>query len=175
MTRDTAEPGLGFPVPAPIRSMACSLSEEKGGRLTSGRLHSMKLGQFVVGKSMFGLVLVLMASCSGGGGDVEDVPDPSSLAPELGIFQLASSGNVQGVESLLASDPTLIDIQDEMGRTPLHFAAGNGEEKMVSFLLDKGADPLIQDDNGETPADAARQQGFTGLDKVLTAAAEKAQ
>ena len=49
------------------------------------------------------------------------------------------------VEDLLKLGVVSIDIKDDSGRTPLMYAALNNDLKMVSKLLDYGADPRIQD------------------------------
>jgi hypothetical protein len=45
----------------------------------------------------------------------------------------------------------LADARDEAGRTALHGAAVYLEPEEVRLLLDKGASPTLQDNNGETP------------------------
>lgn len=63
--------------------------------------------------------------------------------------------------------------KDEMGRTPLHWAAaapherleGGNRVKMVQFLLDNGADPDVKDQNGQTPMDLA---AAGGIDDIVT-------
>lgn len=42
-------------------------------------------------------------------------------------------------------------LQDDEGRTPLHYAAANNFQFLVEELLDAGADPNIQDNKGFTP------------------------
>lgn len=45
---------------------------------------------------------------------------------------------------------------------------------VVEFLLERGADPLIQDKNGKTPADhARRQRGLKDVVRLLEEAASK--
>ena len=135
----------------------------------------MKSIQLVSSVLLSGLISIIIAGCSGGGNAEVDVVDPSTLPPEEAIFEVAARGDVAGMGSLLSSDPSLLNIQDDAGRTPLHFAAGNNQKRMVDFLLDKGADPLVEDENSEIPADAARQQGYTSLANTLMEAAESAE
>lgn len=39
--------------------------------------------------------------------------------------------------------------------TPLHDAASFGNQKLVKFLIDKGADPNFKNKKGKTPQDIA--------------------
>jgi ankyrin repeat protein len=118
---------------------------------------------------------ILHSGCSGGGNSEIEVVDPSTLPPEQAIIEWASAGNESEVESLLKADPSLIDLRDDTGKTPLHFAAAYGHKDLVKFLLDNGADPLATDDDGELPADAAGQMGETGIAEMLMEAATNAQ
>jgi ankyrin repeat protein len=49
-----------------------------------------------------------------------------------------------------------LDTQDDKGKTALHYAALWGHDEMVSFLLDKGADPNITALDGSTALACAR-------------------
>ncbi len=47
--------------------------------------------------------------------------------------------------------PSSINIPDEKGRTPLHYAYLFGQEDMVKLLCDRGADEAIKDNEERTP------------------------
>ena len=49
------------------------------------------------------------------------------------------------------------NFQNELGVTPLMFAAGNDNYDLVKELLDRGADPTLQDNKGMTAYDVARR------------------
>jgi hypothetical protein len=51
--------------------------------------------------------------------------------------------------------------------TPLHFAAVNGNHQAAAILLAAGASPTILDDNGDTPIDIARRNGYAALLGIL--------
>jgi hypothetical protein len=67
----------------------------------------------------------------------------SSFAWAGRIHELAAQGDVEGVKKLLAAW-TLVDDEDEQGRTPLIHAVMAGQYTMVRFLLMQEADPLYQ-------------------------------
>ena len=62
------------------------------------------------------------------------------------------------VRTLLALKAPL-DAQDADGSTPLHEAAWRGQTEIVKALLAAGADKNIQDIDGFTAADKARDAG----------------
>ena len=49
------------------------------------------------------------------------------------------------------------NLQDNSGKSPLHYAAAYGIPKIVSALLDAGADPAANDKSGKTPWDYAKE------------------
>ncbi len=55
---------------------------------------------------------------------------------------------------------------------PLHVAAASGNAAMVKLLLDKGAIPAVQNDEGEYPLDKAR---LAGLDEDILALLQPTQ
>jgi len=60
---------------------------------------------------------------------------------------------------LLVGKKVKINEQDIMGNTPLHNAAVSGGEQVVDFLLKKGADPTIKNNNKEIPLHKAAYSG----------------
>jgi ankyrin repeat protein len=59
---------------------------------------------------------------------------------------------------------------DRMGRSPLHYAALEGDVARVRELLAAGADPAFQDDNGWTPLHFAAQEQRAEVASMLIAA-----
>ncbi len=57
-----------------------------------------------------------------------------------------------------------VNITDDMGRTPLHWAAMYNKPQFVNFLIDKGANVNAKDKNGSTPLHVANsvQLGSAG-------------
>jgi ankyrin repeat protein len=72
-------------------------------------------------------------------------PETTSIAQRVQrIFSRSTSHGPVMIES--------IDVRDERGGwTALSYAAGRGDLAMVKFLLARGANPFITDDNGMTP------------------------
>jgi ankyrin repeat protein len=57
-----------------------------------------------------------------------------------------------------------LNVTDESGRTPLHWAVGSQHSDCVQTLVDAGSDPNIADDRGETPLHEA---AYTGHDACI--------
>jgi len=49
-----------------------------------------------------------------------------------------------------------LNVQDNDGRTPLHYAVENCHVDVARVLFDHGADPTIRDNEGMTPLDYGR-------------------
>ena len=72
---------------------------------------------------------------------------------------LLNAGNISIVTLLLDADPSLVNVQDKTGETPLHQAAIHGWEDIVSLLLEKGANANAAKNNGWTALNFASQEG----------------
>lgn len=120
------------------------------------------------------LVMLICAGCSAPKiGDAIDQggPDVSGMSDDQLAFRYALTGDASAMQALLSSNPDVVNAIDEGDmRTPLHAAAYAGNDKIVDMLLDSGADPTARDDNGESPADVARQSAHVDLAKKLMAA-----
>ncbi|WYZ34105.1 hypothetical protein EsH8_I_000381 [Colletotrichum jinshuiense] len=79
-----------------------------------------------------------------------DVRDSAGLSP-LHRCQ-SKSGGVNVAQLLLDGTPSLLDLVDNSGKTALYMACEMGNEKMVGFLLDQGADPNICHQTRRGPA-----------------------
>jgi ankyrin repeat protein len=69
----------------------------------------------------------------------------------FGIHNAARVGNVGRVAELLEKNPSLLNVRDASGNTPLHCAIGYFELNVVEELLAHGADVNVPDNNGTTP------------------------
>jgi ankyrin repeat protein len=62
-----------------------------------------------------------------------------------------------------------VDIRDQVGRTPLFYAAKNCCEEPARFLIIKGADVYAKDNRGQSPFDVAKPS----FQKVLLSALQE--
>lgn len=68
------------------------------------------------------------------------------------IHEAVLSGNLECVK-LLVNYGADIHQRDEEGWTPLHMACSDGFPHIARYLLSLGADPELENDSGERPAD----------------------
>jgi len=66
------------------------------------------------------------------------------------LLAVLNARNLEMVK-FLRSRGLAIDAPDVRGRTPLGYAAGNGQLEMVSYLLEQGAEADRKDGQGQTP------------------------
>jgi hypothetical protein len=85
---------------------------------------------------------------AGGAGDGGSTAMHMICDPELLELALAHGGT--------------LNLKDDEGATPLHWAARTGGERLIGLLIDKGADPNAKDRKGKTPLDYAKARGKYG-------------
>lgn len=84
---------------------------------------------------------------------------------------------VKTIELLLLKNPKVINVQDNEGNTPLHYAAeqygDQGQEftKIFTALCDRGADASLRNNRGETPLHSlcSRPHSWEPLDAAAIA------
>jgi len=74
----------------------------------------------------------------------------SPAAMENALFTAAATGNLVQAR-LLLKQGVKVDVRDQNGDTPLHWAAGHGYPAMVKILISRGADVNARDRHGQTP------------------------
>lgn len=83
------------------------------------------------------------------------------------FIKLVQSGAAPKVSKALAEDPALANTRDDAYLSMLHLAVNKGNEKIVTALLDAGAEINIGDPNGDTPLHLAVEKGATKLVSLL--------
>jgi ankyrin repeat protein len=71
---------------------------------------------------------------------------------------------IAGIAEILLEGVEVVDIRNSKGRTPLIVASCNGHTKLVSILLDHGADAELQDDFGYKAIHEAASFGHVQVD-----------
>ena len=73
---------------------------------------------------------------------------------EMPMHKLARQGCIESIRALIekAGDMVKSDLNwaDKQGNTPIFYAAQYGHQKLCQTLLDRGADPLVENVNGWT-------------------------
>lgn len=73
------------------------------------------------------------------------------------LFQAAFNGSIEGVDSLLRSDSSIVRIFNEDKRTLLHLAVSEGHKDLVRYLVEQGADINAKDRWEVTPLQEAME------------------
>lgn len=106
-------------------------------------------------------------------GEMYQMIDPAahdcpSAAPDL--VHLASKYGLTKIVSWLLENAHIVDMKDMHGQTPLSHAAENGQEAVVSLLLDTGrVDINSRSKSGYTPLSYAAMNGHVGVVRLLLA------
>ena len=79
----------------------------------------------------------------------------------------ARKGDLETLRTLVEAEPTLCEIGDVRGATPLHVCAYHGHLDCLSCLLSSGAQANQQDSDGATPVHFASASGHLGCLKEL--------
>ena len=100
------------------------------------------------------LVTITLAGCGS-----KAIPAPSGPVGDMrdAIAIAIDEGDEAQVKKLVEMQPLLVNapIANMNYYTPLHCAARAGNASIIQYLLDQGADPYIQDDEGQFPYDVA--------------------
>lgn len=85
-----------------------------------------------------------------------------------GEFHLAATkGDIPALESILKSNPEALNAPDGNGMAALRLATYSNQIETVRFLLNRGADPDVQDDMGNTPLHWACSFGHEAITALL--------
>ncbi len=123
------------------------------------------------------VLLVLSGVLAGCGSSVQlDLPenDISTFSTPWQVFDYAASGELDQLKTLVDADPQLIDVIGDHDWTPLHYAASNGQNAVVRYLLSKGANPMAVDENAFAPIAIAGQHQHMDTVEILRDAMDTA-
>ncbi len=93
----------------------------------------------------------------------------SFIVREPNLIDAIKSGDIDSLERLIFEGAN-VNYQDEQGWTPLSWAAGKGDAKVVKLLLDKGAETSRACNAGRTALMIARAAGRTEVVELLSEA-----
>ncbi len=83
------------------------------------------------------------------------------------LHDMAQKGDIPKVALLLKYGADMNSVEEEYCSTPLGMAARWGNEDMVAYLLEQGADPHKAGAPWATPLSWARQKGHTSITRML--------
>ena len=86
------------------------------------------------------------------------------------LHDMAQEGDISKARLLLDHGGDINAVDEEYRSTPLGFAARWGRREMVSFLLERGADPNKSKARWSTPLAWARKKGHAQIEKDLSQA-----
>lgn len=112
-------------------------------------------------RTLYAIALVVLSAALAGCMNKTLPPQPESTGDLRDDFAKAiSQGDEAAVTELLGTQPLLLNEPHPTGNQyPLHVAATAGNASMVKLLLEQGANPNVQNDEGEFPVDRARMAG----------------
>ncbi len=83
------------------------------------------------------------------------------------IHDAAKNGDLEKIKVLLSTNPDLINLQDDFGATPLHWAGIRGHEKISLYLINNGANVNIKENHGAPPLHWAAHFDHTNVIRAL--------
>ncbi len=95
----------------------------------------------------------------------EDGSNVKDLSKQL--HSSVRTGNLETCLRLLSLGAQANFYHVEKGNTPLHVASNAGQSLQCELLMAYGADPGAMDNNGQTPADLAKEEGHLELAERL--------
>jgi len=79
------------------------------------------------------------------------------------IWLAAGEGNLEKVQEYIEQDGLSPNALDDNNYNPLHAAASWNHPEILRYLVEKGGDINIADDDGETPLFVVEQVGMARL------------
>ena len=85
------------------------------------------------------------------------------------IFEACRKGNLKIVAMLIRGSPELANARTQNGYTPLMFAAGSGNIKLVKYLISEGAEVHAKFEGGGGALGAAANEGHDEIVRIFIA------
>tara|TARA_R110002051_G_scaffold230027_1_gene292069 strand:+ start:358 stop:840 length:483 start_codon:yes stop_codon:yes gene_type:complete len=83
------------------------------------------------------------------------------------FYSAIRNGDTKLIDELITKDPSLINIKDQRGSTPLILATYYGHGDLANLLLERGADIDGKDGSGNTALMGVCFKGFAEIAKKL--------
>ncbi len=77
--------------------------------------------------------------------------------------EAAKLGNTRGLKRLIAKNKPLLDAQDALGNTPLHYAVDCDHYDATKFLVDSGASLTLKNNMGQLAAHSAQTEEIKNI------------
>jgi ankyrin repeat protein len=102
-------------------------------------------------------LIVCGAGCSG---EVHEI-ETNYSGDTLQDFSAAlTAGDVKKVSTLLDVEPSLLELRDGEGLTPIHYAARKNRAEVITLLVERGMDPNVRDNAGRTALTLIDEEGL---------------
>ena len=82
--------------------------------------------------------------------DVESIPQVKLVVDEQAFFRWTKAGNLEEFLRILSIPGVSTEMRDKRGFTPLIIASLHGHDKLMTILLEKGANVNAKTDAGDT-------------------------
>jgi ankyrin repeat protein len=92
-----------------------------------------------------------------------------TATPKTRFYEAIGDGNLGAVKALSSDHPELLFSADDLGQTPLHWAAGSGQQEVAEFLLAHNANINAKTKRGRTPLHFAALNNHRDVAKLLLA------
>ena len=125
------------------------------------------LEQAIDGHNIYDLLQAIGESAAHGV-DVSD-PLPTSEFAETSLHYAISheNGNSLHVVDFLVQNSSSLDRQSREGNTPLHYCVIQNQIESMRLLLRSGADPAVENKNGKTPVDIAKERSHRECEEMV--------
>ena len=79
-----------------------------------------------------------------------------------------NNGNSLHIVDFLVQNSSQLDKQTREGNTPLHYCVIQNQCESMRLLLRSGANPCVENNNGKTPIDIAKERGHHLCEEMVS-------